>query len=340
MNQCKNFKLKSALIIIFSILICLAILLSLPSSTENRESTNSIESEITLTSSINTSSTVRAENANSAIPSPTTAYVFSKPAINISAPYAILYNVSTDEILYEKNIDSKIHPASLTKILTAVTALNYMNTDTVLTVGTELELLPKHSSLCLIKAGHRLTLYDLLTGMLISSGNDAAYTIAVNIARAVMGKNTANDKDALSHFTDLMNSIAKNIGCTDSNFTTPDGFDSDEQYTTLRDLIKICRYALSFKEICEITSTAKKKVVFESGENVTWSNSNQLLHKDSPYYYPSAMGIKMGTTPLAGKCLAAVAEINGQSYIAIVAGCKSENERYCDIIKLFEWADQ
>ncbi len=260
----------------------------------------------------------------------------SDQTLNISAPNAVLYNASTCEALYEKNPDSRIHPASLTKILTAITALTYMDTDTVITVSTELKLLPKHSSLCLIKNGHRLTLYDLLTGMLVASGNDAAYTIAVNTARTAMNREDVSDKEALSYFTDMMNSTAKAIGCTNSNFTNPDGFDSEEQYTTVNDLALICSYALNFKEICEIVSTARKKVVFQSGENVTWSNSNKLLHPDSPYYFPEATGMKTGTTPLAGKCLIAATEFEGQTYIAIVANCKNDDERYSSVIKLFE----
>lgn len=258
--------------------------------------------------------------------------------VDISSPYAGLYNLSTGATMYEKSAESRIHPASLTKLLTAITALNYLAPDTVITVGTELELLPKRSSLCLIKKGHRLTLYDLLTGMLVASGNDAAYTIAVNTARSILNQVDISDKEALSYFTELMNSTAKTIGCTKSKFTTPDGFDSEEQYTTIRDLMLICDYALNFKEIREITSTVKKKVVFESGENITWSNSNKLLHQESAYYYKHAIGMKTGTTPLAGLCLASVADINGQTYLAVVCGCKSENDRYLSSIKLFDFA--
>lgn len=260
----------------------------------------------------------------------------SDRSLNISAPCAALYNISNDEILFEKEANKKIHPASLTKLLTAITALTYMDSDSIITVGSELEMLPARSSLCLIKIGHSLTLYDLLTGMLVSSGNDAAYTIAVSVARYVMNTDNISNKEALSYFTVLMNSIAKAIGCTDSNFTNPDGFDDEDQYTTIADLALISGYALNFKEIREIVSTVKKKVVFHSGENVTWSNSNKLLHSDSSYFFSEATGMKTGTTPLAGKSLIATAEINGQTYLAIVANCKSEDERYLSIIKLFE----
>lgn len=254
---------------------------------------------------------------------------------DISAPYAGLYEVSSFKVLYEKGATETVSPASLTKVLTAITALSYVPSDTVFTVGSEQELVPARSSLCLIKKGHKLTLYQLISGMLIASGNDAAYTIAVNTARFVMDTGDVSDKEALSYFANLMNSMAKTAGAQNSNFINPDGFDCDGQYTTVRDLALIGRYAMYFKEISEIVRCAVKYVVFRSGENVTWKNSNQLLHSDSPYYYPNAIGMKTGTTALAGKCLMAVAEIEGKTYIAVVSGCSSEDSRYKSATDLF-----
>lgn len=328
---------KIILVIVSFVTIFLTLLISATYSKNNRETTVMQVSEETVTLTTASQAIVPNEAVNFSNYATSSESAFRDQSVDIPAPYAVLCDLSSDEILYEKSIDTKIHPASITKILTAITALNYMDSDTVITVGTELEILPKHSSLCLIKKGHKLTLYDLLTGMLVSSGNDAAYAVAANVARYVINKNSVSDEDAISYFTDMMNSTAKFIGCTSSNFTTPDGFDNDEQYTTVRDLLQICKYAFSFKEIQEITSIVKKKVIFESGENVVWSNSNQLLHPDSPYYFSGATGMKTGTTPLAGKCLVATAEIDEQTYIAIVANCKSEDERYTSAIKLFEY---
>ena len=335
-----NVKTKERLIIISltAIIITAINLILFPHLFDNSESTADTQSVTTASASANSQTVIFQENQASVQTTAFSATSRSHMPDNISAPYAGLYNLSTGEAIYEKSADTKISPASLAKILTAVTALNYMDSNTVITVDNELELLPKHSSLCLISKGHRLTLYDLLTGMLVSSGNDAAYTIAVNVARHHLNRNDISDRQALSYFTDLMNSVAKAIGCTDSDFTTPDGFDSQGQHTTVRDLMLICSYALTFKEIREITATVKKKVIFESGENVTWSNSNKLLHKESPYYYSSASGMKTGTTPLAGMCLTAVADINGQAYLAIVCGCQSEDDRYTSAIKLFDLA--
>lgn len=254
----------------------------------------------------------------------------------ISAPQAGLYNLSTGKVLYEKNGDTKISPASLAKILTAVTALTYMDSDTVITVGSELDLVPKHSSICLIQKGHKLTLYDLLTGMLIASGNDAARTVAVNVARHVSDSDELSDKEAVSYFVKLMNGIAQKIGCTDSKFKTPDGFDAKGQHTTVQDLALLYAYAINFTEIREITSHAQKKVVFASGENITWTNTNKLLHSSSPYYFPAATGMKTGTTNLAGNCLVASVEIDGQLYLSVVTGCSDEDQRYKATLELFD----
>ncbi len=264
-----------------------------------------------------------------------TAFAYAKRA-DIPSPYCGLYEADTLTAIYEKEAQTKIHPASLTKILTAITALSYVPSDTVFTVGSEQELVPARSSLCLIKKGHKLTLYQLISGMLIASGGDAAYTIAVNTARFAMGTADVSDKEALSYFVGLMNSMAETAGAQSSNFINPDGFDCDGQYTTVIDLALIGSYAMHFKEISEIVRCAVKYVVFRSGENVTWKNSNQLLHSDSPYYYPNAIGMKTGTTALAGKCLMAVAEIEGKTYIAVVSGCSSEESRYSSALSLFE----
>ena len=91
------------------------------------------------------------------------------------------------------------------------------------------------SSLCLIRPGHKLKLYDLLTGMLMASGNDAAYTVAVTTARAVKTDTAKTDAQAVAYFSELMNSYASSIGMKDSHFTTPEGWDDASQYTTVSD---------------------------------------------------------------------------------------------------------
>lgn len=248
---------------------------------------------------------------------------------------AVFYCVDDAVILYENNIDEPVAPASLTKLLTAAVALKYISPDAVFTVGTEQQLVPKESSVSFVQEGHRLKLYDLITGMLLVSGNDAAYTVAVSTARIVSEDSSMTDNEAVDYFCELMNSFAVEIGMNNSNFTTPDGSDDLGQYTTTRDLLKLAEYALSVKEINEIVCIQQKYVVFESGENVTWTNSNKLLNSESRFYCADAIGIKTGTTTNAGCCLIAAFRSNDKTYISIVIGCSTDADRYKVTIDLF-----
>lgn len=247
---------------------------------------------------------------------------------------AVVCRVGDETELFCENADLRIAPASLTKLLTASAALYYINSDEVFTVGTEQKLLPPGSSVCLISEGQRLTLYDLITGMLMVSGNDAAYTVAASTARRLGGGDLSDD-DAIEYFCGLMNEFAGRLGMKNSRFTTPDGSDSTGQYTTANDLRILAEYALSVPEIREIVSVQQRYVVFESGENITWTNSNKLLYPDGKFYCEAAVGLKTGTTPNAGSCLIAAFETNGGTYISVVTGRASDNERYSDTLKYY-----
>lgn len=237
-------------------------------------------------------------------------------------------------VLYESHADDRIAPASLTKLLTATTALKYVDSQEIYTVGTEQQLVPDGSSVSFILEGHRLKLYDLITAMLLVSGNDAAYATAVSTARIVSGNEAMSDSEAVDYFCGLMNGLAAEIGMENSHFNTPDGFDSAGQYTTARDLAALAEYALSVQEINEIVRLPEKYVVFESGENITWVNSNLLLNSGSRYYSADAIGMKTGTTPKAGSCLIAAFTKDGKTYISVVSGCLTDSGRYTRTLKL------
>ena len=262
--------------------------------------------------------------------------VFVLNPVDIGAPNIGLFDADDMAAVYTKNQDKKIAPASLTKIITACVALKYASPDEVFTVGSELNLVMPNSSLCYIKQGQRLSLYDLLTGMMVKSGNDAAYTIAVNIARKAAGDKSMTNKAAAEYFCKLMNDFAKEVGAKNSHFVNPDGWDADNHYTTVNDLALFCSYAIRHDELCEIVKIHKKTVVFESGESILWTNTNLLLNKDSSYYMPEAIGLKTGTTPDAGNCLIALAQFGSQRYIAIVTGCETNEGRYKATHQLLE----
>lgn len=259
------------------------------------------------------------------------------PTVRYPKKAEVFYNVTDNTLVESKNADAYIAPASLLKLLTASVALKYVDPGKVITVGTELELVPPGSSLCLIAKGHRLTLYDLLTGMLLASGNDAAYTVAVSTAREVSGCDL-DDREAVGYFTNLMNSFARELGMTDSYFVNPDGSDDDRQFTTANDLLLLARYALTVPGIREIAGTHQKYVVFASGHNITWTNSNKLLDPENKFFCADAIGLKTGTTERAGCNLIAAFNKNGDLYIAIAIGCKSDDARYKTVTEYYSKA--
>lgn len=256
----------------------------------------------------------------------------------IPSPYcrsAVLYCADSKEILYNDGADIPTAPASITKLLTASVLLEHMDSEDIVTVGTELELVNPGSSICFISEGNRLTVRDLLTGMLMNSGNDAAYTAAVSAARAANPEAELSNEEAVGVFVEMMNELAARIGMSSSQFANPDGWDDDAQYVTAADLAKLSEYALNDPVIKEIVSTHQKYVVFESGESITWTNTNSLLDPESEYYCENAIGMKTGTTDSAGCCLAAAFNKDGKTYITVVTGCYESDDRYDMTLKVF-----
>lgn len=245
-----------------------------------------------------------------------------------------LYCVEDDKLLGGVELDTQIAPASLTKVMTSAVALRYVSPDEVFTVGSEQGLVREGSSVSFIAPGHRIKLYDLITAMMLPSGNDAAYTVAVSTARVVSENPDMSDESAVEYFCGLMNDMARELGMTGSHFADPDGWDNDAHYTTVNDLIKLSKYALSLPEIREIAAMPTAEVIFESGEYVEWLNSNKLLHPESEYYRENAIGLKTGNTDNAGKCIIAAYIENKKTYIAIVVGSESDEDRYDCLMEL------
>ncbi len=242
--------------------------------------------------------------------------------------YLGLYDTDTQEPLYESWADERIYPASLVKITTAYTALHYLPADTEIAVGSELSLVKPHSSVCRIQRGHRLPLRDLIAGMLMSSGNDAAYTVAVNVARTAKQDAGLTDKDAVAYFCKLMNETAHDLGAVNSHYVNPEGWDDERQYTTVRDLSILIRKAMRIPEIRDAVSSVEKTVSVGNGQTLTFRNTNLFLHKSSNFYDERVTGFKTGSTSHAGKCLATTLVKDGKTYIAIVMNCSTDTDRY------------
>ena len=248
---------------------------------------------------------------------------------------AVLYCVDDNRVLYNDGAEIKTAPASMTKLITASVMLEYMKPGDIVTVGTELSLVNPGSSICYIEEGNRLTVQDLLTGMLLNSGNDAAYTAAVTTARAANPDKKLTDEEAVQIFVTMMNELAAKLGMSNSYFMNPDGWDNSDQCVTGADMIKLCKHALSNSVIRRIVGTFRKNVVFESGEEITWTNTNSLLDPNSTYYLENAIGMKTGTTDNAGCCLAAAFKKDGKTYISVVTGCNTSDDRFEATQKLY-----
>ncbi len=264
----------------------------------------------------------------------TTAVPFiAEPSCNGAA----LYCIDDGRTLYSYNTEEKAAPASLTKLLTAAVALEYLENDEIVYAGSEQSLVQPYSSLCGLQYGSFSTVENFITGLLMSSGNDAAYAIAVSTARKAYPDRDLSDEAAVDIFCGLMNDAAQRIGMTGSSFTTPDGWDDEDQYTTVSDLLVLTEYALNIPEIREIVGTPSKTVTFESGEVYEWHNSNLLLAPESAYYRDDAVGVKTGTTLNAGNNLISAFEIGGKTYISVVVGCETDTDRYELTLKLIEF---
>ncbi len=243
---------------------------------------------------------------------------------------AICYDLTAEEIIYSKNAEERVYPASLTKLITALTAINYTSPEYIYTVGSEVGLIEPDSSMAWIAWGETYQRDAILTAMLTPSGNDAAYCIAVNVARKIYGEDIS-DTEAVEYFAVLMNDYAKKLGVTNSNFVVPDGYHNDNHYTTPMDMLKISIEAAKSDTMTAITSQPLAVVYDEQGYTHSWKNGNILLEDTTVPY--NVYGLKIGFTDEAGFCFAGYAEYNGKEIITLTFNCNLEY-RFADTKKL------
>ena len=255
--------------------------------------------------------------------------------VELSAKRYFVYDVERNRFLAISGSENNpVYPASITKLFSAYVALQYLDPETVITAGDELDLVQPGSSLAYIKKEHRLTVDMLVEGMLLPSGNDAAYILAAAAARAASGQNLPAQA-AIDYFVDMMNRTAGKMGMTGSNFRNPDGFHQDDHYTSCHDLTIIAKLALNNPVIMRYTSKVSDNVRFESGQTIEWKNTNALIDRYSDYYCDNAIGLKTGTTDAAGNCLLSAFREKGGVYIIGVFGCKERSDRFTDTRKLY-----
>ncbi len=247
----------------------------------------------------------------------------------IDAEAGILFDLENRQVLYSKNAYERLYPASITKIMTLLLAAKYGNLSDVVTVTKDSVITESGASLCGIHPGDRLTLEQLLYGLMLPSGNDAGAAIAVHLAGSIEA------------FADMMNEEARLLGATGTHFVNPHGLTDEEHYTTAYDLYLIYQEALKYPLFREVTGTVSYRTEFTgaSGKPVTvlWESSNQYLNgKRSQPEGVTVFSGKTGTTMAAGSCLILGSrnDASGNEYISVVLKSPNRDSLYENMTKL------
>ena len=273
---------------------------------------------------------------------------FAQQAPSVVAETAVLTELETGRILFEKDKDKRIYPASMTKLLTALIALVYFSPDDLITAGDEVNEIPYDSSRAGHLRGETLTVENLIRGLILPSGNDSGNVIAAAVAKKVTGDNSLPFSECESTFADLMNQKAEELGATNSHFTNAHGYHDENHYSTAADIAKISAAALENTVIREIVQEerfagngAGEELADDETlitQNYIWTSHNMLL-MEGEYYYEYAIGLKTGFMDESGDCVAAAAQKDGVTLIAVI--CNSEDPgRWQDAVALFEFGFQ
>ncbi len=267
----------------------------------------------------------------------------SGATVNIAAQSAILVEQTTGKVLFGKNETKRIYPASMTKILTAITALPYFDLSDIIITGDEVKAVPAGSSLAHHRKGEALTFENIIRGLIIPSGNETANVVAAAVIKKITGDENIPYEEAEKQFCALMNEKAKSLGATGTNFVNPHGFHDPNHYSTAYDMALFSRAAMNEDIIRQV---AFEKVFQGNGAGIspdkslstqvyTWETHNSLI-MPGEFFYEYATGIKTGITDEAGPCVAASAEKDGVKLVAVVANSPSSG-RWKDAIKLFDY---
>lgn len=233
---------------------------------------------------------------------------------------ALIYDRASGQILYEKNGEKQTPMASTTKIMTAIVVLE--NADLTETVTINSKAARIGGSRLGLKKNDKITVNDLLYGLMLRSGNDAAVALAIHVGGSV------------ENFASMMNEKAKEMGLTNSHFVVPHGLDNEGHFTTAYELAKMADYALKIDKFREIVST-KLTTININGYPKAINNTNQLLGSISGVY-----GVKTGFTNGAGRCLVTACERENLDIITVIIGADTTKIRTADTIKLIEYASK
>ena len=220
----------------------------------------------------------------------------TKPEITSEA--GILYDVTNGRVLFEKNADEKLAPASTTKLMTALLVLEKSKLDDKVTFSkTAVTNLESGAVKIGLVEGDQVSVKDCLYGLLLKSANEVANGLAEHVSGSI------------SAFADLMNARAKELGCTNTHFVNPNGLNSDQQYTTCRDMAKIAAAAFANQTLCQIDSTLSYKFpATKAAAARTITPGHKMLYPNDSRYYAGIVGGKTGYTSKAGNTLVTCVE--------------------------------
>lgn len=248
---------------------------------------------------------------------------------------ALLMDMYSGRLLYGKNIDEQKYPASTTKMMAGILALELGNLEEVVTASYEaIKPITMEDSHMGILTGEELTMEQLLYGMLVHSANDAANVIAVHLGGSLEG------------YAEMMNQKAAELGMTNTHFVNPCGTHDDNHYTTARDLAILAQYAMKNEKFREIVKTTVYKIAptnkYTSERVLVNTNLFLSTARSLQHYYPPCNGIKTGHTSKSGYCLVSSAKYNDTEMLAVVLDCPNENDNekaysYIDSKELFNF---
>lgn len=263
------------------------------------------------------------------------------PGFDVDAESVYLINLDTGKVIYEKDADKKIYPASTTKIMTALLALE--NIPDLDAPQVELKLYIQNAlsgtgaSLAGILRGESFSPRELLYASMLPSGNEAAMMLGDYVGDG-----------SLDYFAEMMNERAAELGAANTHFVNASGMHDDDHYTTAYDMYLITKAALENETFRQIVSTRYYYAgEDQNGNPLHWNTTNFLISPGSTYYYPYATGVKTGTTDEAGRCLVSTAEKNGYHYLMVMMGAPQydsngekleENMVFKQSIALYDWA--
>ncbi len=259
---------------------------------------------------------------------------FANEELNLVGEGALLLDANNGQVLFEKNANKKLYPASTTKIMTAILAIELGELDDLINVDKEVVDLTEGSHIAL-DIGEQLSLKDMLHALLIESANDSALAIAKYISGDI------------NSFVELMNKKALELGAKNTNFTNPNGLHDDNHYSTAYDLGIITKYAMNNKTFADIVKQYSYTIgpTNKKNESRYLKSSNKLLFSDEKIRindkevdikYPGVNGVKTGYTSMAKSCLVSSFKNGDQSLIAVVLNSEG-NDVFVDTHKLFNY---